>query len=99
MQRFERVQLCECSPNRYLISEAACVRCMLRAGAHQEKGRQALTIMMSIPLASSTEMPRLLSRFSGPSTVDTPGGTASPFLWSVASVFGQSDSEQPPQYR
>ena len=72
---------------------------MLRAGAHHEKGRQALTIMMSIPLASSTEMPRLLSRFSGPSTVDTPGGTASPFLWSVASVFGQSDSEQPPQYR
>jgi len=59
------------------------MRCMLRAGAHQEKGRQALTIMMSIPLASSTEMPRLLSRFSGPSTVDTPGGTASPFLWSV----------------
>ena len=66
------------------------------AGAHQEKGRQALTIIMSIPLASSAEMPRLLSRFSGPSIVDTPGGTALPFRWSVhasRSVFSQSASE------
>ena len=67
------------------------------AGAHQEKGRQALTIIMSIPLASSTEMPRLLSRFSGPSNVDTPGGTASPFRWSVHDMQVEACSVSQPQ--